>query len=118
MKINQNESLSFFIKETYTSEIERIRLHRNQGIADFISTGLFLKPNQSIEVSRKLISGENNPQILIGGYSRNLWTDEPEIFTIENTPITITNFSNKDSHIFIRYASMQVILQHQNVRSQ
>ena len=33
--INQNESLSIFIKETYLSEIERIRLHRNQGIADF-----------------------------------------------------------------------------------
>ena len=27
--INQNESLSIFIKETYLSEIERIRLHRN-----------------------------------------------------------------------------------------
>lgn len=104
-EINKNESLSVFIKETYLSESECIRLHRNQGIADFVSTGLFIKPNQSIEVSRELISGESNPQILIGGYSRNLWSDEPEVFMTGNTPITITNFSNKNSHIFIRYAS-------------
>ena len=104
--INQNESLPIFIKETYLSEIERIRLHRNQGIADFVSTGLFIKPNQTIEVSRELIRGGNNPQILIGGYSRNLWPDEPELFTVGNTPITITNSSNRDSHIFIRFASI------------
>lgn len=103
--INQNESLSFLIEETYLSESERIRLHRNQGIADFVSTGLFIKPNQSIEVSSELINGENNPQILIGGYSRNLWSDQPEEFIVKNTPLIITNSSNKDSHIFIRYAS-------------
>jgi|TARA_B110000967_G_scaffold13721_1_gene13182 hypothetical protein len=103
--ININESSSFLIKETYLSDTERLRLHRRQGIADFISTGLFIKPHQKIEISRKLITGNNNPQILIGGYSRNLSYDQPEVINIGNLTESFYNSSDHDAQIFIRYSN-------------
>ena len=103
--INVSESSSFLIKETYLSNSERRRLHRDYGSADFISTGLSIKPNQKIEFSRELINGNNNPQILIGEYSRNLWYDEPEIITIGDFPKSFRNSNDRDAQIFIRYSN-------------
>lgn len=103
--INISELSSFIVKETYLSEGERQRLHRNQGIADFISTGIFIKPDEKIEFSRELIKGNNNPQILIGGYSRNFWQDEPDIITIGDSSKSFYNYSNRDAQIFIRYSN-------------
>ncbi len=102
--INENTSTSFTIQETYSSEFERNRLLRNQGASDIIPTGLYLKPNSFITVSHTQVSGNDSPIILLGGYSREVWTDSPTEFSLGNGNTVVRNNSTQDMPVFIRYS--------------
>ena len=103
VEADRNELSEFLIQQQPSSDMEKRRLAKNLGAADFVPLGLMIKPGETISVSAALLAGTNRPTLLMGTYSRNDWTYTPAEFTIRDGSQQFTNPTAEDQLLYIRY---------------
>ena len=59
--------------------------------SDFEPLGLYLSPDQSIEIDVKNIRGNSHPKLLVGTYSRYKYEDVPTVYELTTGSNTITD---------------------------
>ena len=102
--INYNQGLTLSIQQEPESQAEALRLGRTFGAADFVPTGIFLKPQDSLIITTVLTQGHVLPSVLMGTYARTVYNFTPQISLLNtNNPVTIVNSTQRDQMIYLRF---------------
>jgi hypothetical protein len=81
----------YTITEKPTAYQEADRLGIWFPASDFEPLGLYLSPDQSIEIDVKNIRGNSHPKLLVGTYSRYKYDDVPTVYELTTGSNTITD---------------------------
>ena len=87
----ENHTLVYTITEKPTAYQEADRLGIWFPASDFEPLGLYLSPDEPIEIDVKNISGNSQPRLLVGTYSRYEYGDVPTVHDLVAGPNTITD---------------------------
>ena len=87
----ENRTSVYAITEKPTAYQEADRLGIWFPASDFEPLGLYLAPNQSIEINVRNIQGDSQPKLLVGTYSRYKYGDVPTVYELTVGSNTITD---------------------------
>jgi hypothetical protein len=85
----ENRSFVYTITEKPTAYQEADRLGIWFPASDFEPLGLYLSPDQPIEIDVRNIRGNSQPKLLVGTYSRYKYEDVPTVYDLVAGPNTI-----------------------------
>ncbi len=99
-----NERSVFYVSQQPASSVEKMRLGKNLGAADFVPLGLMVGPYEQITVTVEIPDGTSAPGLLMGTYSRNDWNYTPAEFGLSTAgPRTLTNPTAESQLLYVRY---------------
>jgi len=78
----ENHRAVYVIAEKPTAYQEADRLGIWFPASDFEPLGLYLPPDQAIEISVRNITGDTQPKLLVGTYSRHKYDDVPTVYDL------------------------------------
>ena len=87
----ESRSFVYTITEKPTAYQEADRLGIWFPASDFEPLGLYLSPDQPIEIDVRNIQGNSQPKLLVGTYSRYKYEDVPTVYDLVAGPNTITD---------------------------
>jgi hypothetical protein len=87
----ENRVFAYTITEKPTAYQEADRLGIWFPASDFEPLGLYLSPEQPIEIDVKNIRGTSQPKLLVGTYSRYKAEEVPTVYDLVDGPNTITD---------------------------
>ncbi len=90
-KEEENRTFVYTMTEKPTAYQEADRLGIWFPASDFEALGLYLYPDQSIEIDVKNIKGNTQPSLLVGTYSRYKYDDIPTVYDLTVGSNTITD---------------------------
>ena len=88
---SENRSFAYTITEKPTAYQEADRLGIWFPASDFEALGLYLSPDEPIEIDVKNIRGTSQPKLLVGTYSRYKSDEVPTVYDLVDGPNTITD---------------------------
>jgi len=87
----ENRTFAYTITEKPTAYLEANRLGIWYPASDFEPLGLYLAPDEPIEIHVRNIRGNTQPALLVGTYSRYKYADVPTVYELSAGSNTITD---------------------------
>jgi len=103
---DNNFSLVYAIEEKPSGMKEADRLGIWYPISDFEAVGLYLPPDQYIEIIVKNIEGNSEPKLLVGTYSRYKAGDIPTTINLVSGTNTVND--SKGGLLYLRYVTNDI----------
>ncbi len=101
--VDESHTFVYTITEKPTAYQEADRLGIWFPASDFEPLGLYLSPDQAIEINVRNIRGTSQPKLLVGTYSRYKSDEVPTVYDLATGPNTITD--SKGGLLYLQFVT-------------